>query len=335
MTKINTNPVQNLLFNNTVAVFLTVCQHKNFSSAAKSLDISQASVSQSIIKMEKSLGVSLFDREVRPIALKPEAIMLRDQLIGPYANLGHTIEKIQSRNMLKPIMRLGVIDSLSANLAPSLIKIFSDQAQNISVLSGISATLATDLHNRDVDIIISSDPFDGEEGLSRYFLFREPHLLILPKESPLIGKQLSWQDLVNYELPLIRYSKRSSSGRLTNTHLSRICLQLPSKIEADTNGAVLASVAGGLGWSLSSLACLLQYDTLLTDLHLQPAPKPDFNRDIFVVTRQDEYLELVDAVIAESVKILSSKLLPKMKKIAPWSIDKVILASATSKDRIN
>ncbi|NRA16476.1 MAG: LysR family transcriptional regulator [Oceanospirillaceae bacterium] len=334
MNQININAPQNLLFNNTLSIFLTVCQHKNFSKAAKALNISQASVSQSIIKMEKSLGVSLFDREVRPITLKPEAIMLRDQLAGPYTKLGHTIEAIQSRNMLKPIMRLGVIDSLSANLAPSLIKIFSHQAQNISVLSGISTNLATDLHNREVDIIITSDPFDGEEGLSRYFLFREPHLLVLPKNSKLVGKQLSWQELADYELPLIRYSKRSASGRMTNTHLSRICLQLPSKIEADTNGAVLASVAGGLGWSLTSLACLLQYETLLADLHLQPVPKPDFSRDIYVVTRQDEYLELVDAVITESVKILSSKLLPNMKKIAPWAVDKVILASETSKGKV-
>jgi DNA-binding transcriptional LysR family regulator len=328
MSKLMTKNPQNLLFNPTLGIFLAVCQHKNFSRAAQALNMSQASVSQSVIKLEKSLGVSLFDREVRPIALKPEAIMLRDQLSKPFAKLAHTIETIQSRNMLKPIMRLGVVDSLSANLAPSLIKIFSSQAQNISVFSGISTNLAADLQNREVDIIITSDPFDGAEGLSRYFLFREPHLLALPKDSPLVGEQLSWQQLADYELPLIRYSKRSASGRITNTHLSRICLSLPSKIEADTNGAVLASVAGGLGWALSSLACLLQYESLLTDLHLQAAPKPGFNRDIYVVTRQDEYLELVEAVITESVNILSEKLLPKMKKIAPWAVDDIILASS-------
>jgi DNA-binding transcriptional LysR family regulator len=60
--------VHSLLYGASLKVFVPLCRHRSFTLAAKTLGLSQAFVSQSIQKLELALGVSLFDRQVRPIA---------------------------------------------------------------------------------------------------------------------------------------------------------------------------------------------------------------------------------------------------------------------------
>ena len=50
-------------------VFETVAQTRNFTAAARLLDISQPAVSQNIAELEKAVGCQLFDRSRSEIAL--------------------------------------------------------------------------------------------------------------------------------------------------------------------------------------------------------------------------------------------------------------------------
>lgn len=325
MASTTQNSVHSLLYSTTLDTFLAVCQHQSFTKAAKALGLGQSSVSQNIQKLEESLGVTLFDREVRPIMLKPEAIMLREVLEGQFSEIEQVVSLIREQNELKPIVKIGVIDSLSTNVAPALIRKLTEQTRQVSVLSGISPNIAQDLLNREVDIIITSDPLDGIEGLSRYFLCQEPHLLVLPKQSELVGTQVTWQQLISYALPIVRYSRRSASGRVVDTHFSRMRMTVPFKIEADTTRVVLSMVADGLGWALSTPLCLMQCKDMLEDVHMQPAPQPSFSREIYIVTRHKEYLGLVDIILAECARQLSVSLLPDIKQKFPWSVNEIVI----------
>lgn len=327
MTGFDNKSIQSLLYSKTLETFLAVCQHQNFTSAAKALGASQSAISQNIQKLEDALGVKLFDRDVRPIALRPEAILLRDQLQGQFADLENTVALIREQNAINPIARLGVIDSLSSNIAPALIRLLLAKTKRISVLSGISPNVAQDLLNRDVDIIITLDSLDNVEGLSRYFLCREPHVLVLPKGSPLKDKPLGWQQLMDYDLPLVRYSRRSASGRVIDNHFSRMRMSFPFRLEADTTEVMLSVVADGLGWALSSPLALMQCENILPSVHLQPAPSPSFYRDVYVVTRYKEYESLVETILQEATNQLYSQILPKIQALAPWVVDEIVIES--------
>ena len=52
--------------------FREVARRGSFSAAAEALFISQSAVSQSIKNLESQLGVALFDRRGKQIALTPE-----------------------------------------------------------------------------------------------------------------------------------------------------------------------------------------------------------------------------------------------------------------------
>lgn len=326
-----------LLYSKFLGVFLAVCEHQSFTKAAKVLELSQSSVSQNILKLEETLGVSLFNRDVRPITMNQDAILLRDLLEEQFSDIEQTISSIRELNELKPIVKIGIIDSLSANVAPALIQLLSEQTRQISVLSGVSPNISDDLMNREVDIIITSDPLDGVEGLNRFFLCEEPHLLVLPKEFSFIDSTVTWQSLIESDLPLIRYSRRSSSGRIAETHFSRMRMSPPVKVEADTTRVLLSMVADGLGWAVSTPLCLLQCKDLISEVHVKPLPKPSFNRGIYIVTRKKEYQGLVDIILNECRHQLRNNLLPKIETNFPWCIPEMViddLEKTVLKDKI-
>lgn len=57
--------------------FLAACQHRNMTTAAAELNISQPALTQAIARMEQLLGVQLFNRSTRPFALTPYGEVVR------------------------------------------------------------------------------------------------------------------------------------------------------------------------------------------------------------------------------------------------------------------
>ena len=63
-------------------IFVQVADSWGISSAARQMGLTQSAVSQTIASLEQSLGVQLFDRDVRPMALTPSGTILLDKARG-------------------------------------------------------------------------------------------------------------------------------------------------------------------------------------------------------------------------------------------------------------
>lgn len=57
--------------------FLTVARERNITNAAKVLHITQPTLSRQMTLLEEQLGVKLFVRDSRPLALTDEGFLLR------------------------------------------------------------------------------------------------------------------------------------------------------------------------------------------------------------------------------------------------------------------
>lgn len=320
-----------LIFSKTLETFLVVCEHRSFTVAAKILNLSQSAVSQNIHRLEDNLGLTLFDRQVRPIALRPEALLLQEQLQKQFKDIDTLVGQIREQQLQKSLIRIGVIESLAPYLALNLIKELSGKAKQITLLSGISSNIAGELLNRKVDIIISNSALDETSGLNRYRLFQEPHVLIFPKSSQTnIPKRppQNWQELVSIALPMIFYSRRSALGKAIESQLKRLRLDIPVWIEADTNRVIFSLVAEGMGWAITTPLCLQQCPDMLDRLTIMPLPSPNFSRELHVITRQDEPTLLVESVLNECTKQLQSQIVPKLGQIAPWAAEQMVVTVA-------
>jgi DNA-binding transcriptional LysR family regulator len=93
-----------------VRVFLTLSDHLHFGEAADQLRISHSRVSQILQELEAKLGVRLFDRSSRRVALTPAGAQLRDRVTDPYTELRHVLRETRARaEQVSGELRLGLL----------------------------------------------------------------------------------------------------------------------------------------------------------------------------------------------------------------------------------
>ena len=104
-------------FSRSFSVFMKVMEEKKFSAAAVKLQLTQSSISQTIAGLETSLGVDLFNRESRPPQPTKEAVKLYEALKESEKNVSQILVNIQYENLVKPAVRIGMIESAGKVIA--------------------------------------------------------------------------------------------------------------------------------------------------------------------------------------------------------------------------
>lgn len=306
-----------LIYSKSLETFFAVCETRSFTRASEVLGLSQSAVSQNVLRLEEMLGVTLFERNVRPIELTPEARLLKEQIDTHAAEVAGTLSRIREANALKPIVRAAVIESLSPNIAPSLLRSLAQQSNRISILTGTSDNIINGLLQHQVDVIVSSSPFNEIEGLSRYFLFEEPHVLIMPKSLSKGRRDWTWHDLQYCGLPVVRYLGQTGSGSTIETYFRTMRLDFPMRFEADTSRVVFSLVAAGVGWGLTTPLCLLQCADMVSQMDVLPAPGPIFSREIHVIIRKGQNQDLAQSVLRICAAELQDSIVSELVRIAP------------------
>ena len=126
--------------------FVALAQSKSYSVAASKLDISQPSLTRSIQKMEQSLGVKLFTRDSRRVALTYHGDLVlkhSDKILNTVCNLEADIKINSGRSSGKLTIGGGTL--ASSNILNDILHNFSKEHPNVSV----------ELRTRDIDELCS------------------------------------------------------------------------------------------------------------------------------------------------------------------------------------
>ncbi|WP_269715279.1 LysR family transcriptional regulator [Caulobacter sp. NIBR2454] len=101
--------------------FDAAARHLSFTRAAAELAITQGAISQRIKALEQSLGVRLFDRLTRALALTPEGEILARSVREGFSRIDQGLEAVSADTGEGRILRLGVSASFASRwLAPRL-----------------------------------------------------------------------------------------------------------------------------------------------------------------------------------------------------------------------
>lgn len=103
-------------------LFVLICELQSFSKAASVIGQTQSSVSRRIDAFERKLGLTLFNRTVRPIAPTQEGRVLFHEINHHADALEETVGRFRIKNALNPVIHIGCVESLSLDLIPKLIK---------------------------------------------------------------------------------------------------------------------------------------------------------------------------------------------------------------------
>ena len=307
------------LLHNDLDVFLTLCDTRSFSLAAQKLTLTQSAITKKIQRLENNLGVDLFDRSKRQIDLTKEGAVLMHQAKLAREALERTAGEIREGAFLRPEFRVGTIESLAKCFLPSFIANVRQEASRVLAVTGTSQTLISALQHREIDFAFVSDLFSEMQGLTRLKVFEERSVLLMPaKFAAGHSKKWTWDEIQLCGLPYLQYFRDGGAGRLNDTYLSLLHLDIPARIEVDSTSTMLSLVANGIGWTITRALAILQNPEKAKDVIVLPLPAPELSRPLYLVARPDESQRLISRVGEVSREIFNNEITPELKKIAPW-----------------
>ena len=297
--------------------FVTTLKIGSMSETARALGITQSAVSQQIGNLEKMLGARLIDRSLRPLRATSDGV----QLITRAESLLEETNRIvsSSRNLSErsiPILRLCVLSSLSRILSPSIALTLRETLpiERVVVTSGLAHMHRRALLNREADILITSDPLLEIDYLERHEVLVEPFVLLMPAGMAFSGdlQQLGSQ------LPLVRYHAESPIGIRIQVHLRRQGIELRHWCEFDAAESIVAMVAAGKAWAITSALHVLEGATDWSRFQCLPLPKPGMSRQTVVVSRRGELKGLPSRVADLAKTIVRDSVAPEIVKRIPF-----------------
>ena len=272
----------------SLEIFLAVCEAGAMAAAARELGLTQPAISLAIAELERKTGTSLFDRTVRPLALTLAGGLMRQRASALIADARQIAPLLRETKHGKvPLIRVGLVDSLSRALTVPLSQYLASRADEVSILSGLTATHASELLTRRLDLFLGVDDLEELPGLERWELFREPYVLLMSSRNGAVRSVAELKKLAN-AVPLIRFSGRSQTGLEIERHLRRLGVDIPNSFEFDSPYAVAAMVAAGLGFAITTPVCFAESQVSSKGLQIARLPGPQISRKLTMVARYRE-----------------------------------------------
>ena len=302
----------------SLEIFLAVCDTGSMAAASRQLQLTQPAVSQMIADIEARTGTMLFDRAVRPLGLTPAGGLLRQRASGLLAEARQIAPLLREteRNHF-PLIRVGLVDSMSRALSASLGQKLSEVTDHVSILSGLTASHASALLTRRLDVLIGVDDLDDIDGLERWPILSEPYILLAPDHLPQPRDPADLVTLAQMS-ELVRFSARSHTGVEIDRHLRRLRIDLPRRMEFDTPFGVTARVAARRGFAITTPMCIFEAAMPLDGLVCWPLPGPSIGRKLTLIARKQELGRVPGEVALFCRQSLREGALAALAKAVPW-----------------
>ena len=170
--------------------FRVVAEELNFTRAAERLNMSQPPLSLQIRTLEEELGVPLFIRGKRKLALTPEGLLLKrrtDQLLAFSEKTKRELREMKDE--LAGTLHLGLVEGRAPYLASRWIRDFRKKYPLVdySLSNGSSDDVLEMLTRGFIDLAVIAAPYD-EEHLEGVVAGREPWVAMIPRDHRLAGE---------------------------------------------------------------------------------------------------------------------------------------------------
>jgi len=234
-----------------ITTFVKVVEYNNFTKAAESLGYSQAAVTAQIKALEAELGVPLFDRIGRGIALTEEG-----KTFLPYAlNVLNAEEAARSSvhpaEELAGTLRICSPSSFAAGPLPALLRRFHELHPQVDVTVKISDYLEDNLlklTRGEIDFLII---LDEPNALPDFRLFAEkpaPIIFVTHPANPLHKKKtIKINDLL--ESDFIVCDRGIGYSALLEKKLLEQGVQMPTSMDVGSVEAIIRILLSGFGTS--------------------------------------------------------------------------------------
>ena len=288
---------------------IAVAETRHFGKAAERCFVSQPTLSGQIKKLEKELGVTIFERTQRSVEVTPvgEAILEHARQIMEQAEVIDQLALAHQDSLAGPL-RVGAIPTLSPYLMPlMLLPLKKKHPQMKLVLSEeLTDTLLERLRNHEIDAALLATPVE-EPDLEALPLFDEPFYIAYPREHPFYAKEkITRRDLESVNLLLLAEGHCLAKQAMDVCHLKeRDQKGDMADLRAASLETLLQLVAAGFGCTLVPALAMRGSWTSGSGVVAQPLALPDAYRRVSLVFRHSyprrQALEAMAAIIQDNL----------------------------------
>jgi len=241
-----------MLNSKQIEVFYTVYKEGSLTRAARSLNVSQPSISNSLSYSEQKLNLKLFLRQGRRLIPTPEADILykHAQEVNRHISQFNNV----SRNLISDqlgYINVGCTPSLGLRLMPKLIKAYLKQEPQalFNIVNLQSSELERQLRELTFDIVVCFNP-EESDIIRKQVLKKGQMLLITPPDFRSSKAELHISEISDLPFIRIKNLQPSESRDSLESHLRRNKIDLKWVVQTETFEVAKSLVAEGIGFAL-------------------------------------------------------------------------------------
>ncbi|WP_329057880.1 LysR family transcriptional regulator [Amycolatopsis sp. NBC_01480] len=169
--------------------FVAVAEELNFSRAAARLGIAQPPLSRAIRELERQLGVQLFERSRRHVALTRAGIILLEDARNLLDAVAAAAHRARNAGRESPVLRIALKADYDAGLLPDLLDAYrsTDDALPVDLVLGGRGDQVLALRTGRADVALIPTPFD-DSGFDLEPLVTEERVVALAANDPLAAR---------------------------------------------------------------------------------------------------------------------------------------------------
>lgn len=306
-------------------VFQICAEKGSLQAAAEETGLSISTVSHHLRSLEEHLGIALFDHRRRPLVLTTKGRVFWRSVEPALLTIRRAQAEASAGDVTEAsYLRLGAIDDFDSDITPELAVHLAETMPrcDFSFHTDMSHTIIGMLHKRQLDVGITSTPPDGLQGLVQRPFLRDPFLVVAPAAS-----EVSASDLLDgrSDLPFLRFSSHLIIARQIEGQLKRLGLSLPPRFECSSNPTLMAMVASGAGWGISTPLHYTRARRFHDQVRIEPFPARKFARVLAVLATPDCAHSVIDMVDRKVRELVTYHAIDPMLEKAPWLKDSFAL----------
>ena len=289
--------------------------------------LSVSTISHHLRNLEEHLGVELFNHSRRPMVLTPKGqVFLRNIDDALYAIRKAKAEASAGNITEASHLRLGTIEDFDSDIIPELAVSLSARMPrcDFTYQTDSSHAILSMLRDRQLDLGITTTPAERLRDLQDTPLLQDPFVVVLPKSSEHV-----LQEAIDGRstLPFLRFTSNQIISRQIESQLRRTGLSLPHRFECASNQTLMAMVAAGAGWTITTPLLFSRARRFQDKLKMVAFPGRSFSRTLAIVSTPDCSRSILDLIDNRMRALITEHAIKPFHQSTPWLKDSFALIS--------
>tara|TARA_R110002051_G_scaffold137753_6_gene210299 strand:+ start:13134 stop:14105 length:972 start_codon:yes stop_codon:yes gene_type:complete len=304
-----------------LTTFRTLAHCGSVQATAQQTGLSVSTVSHQVQCLEKHLGSALVDHACRPMVLTAQGVVyLRyvEDILDLSAQASREMNAAAPRNLAR--LRFAMIEDFESDIGPEITQLLASMLPKcrFTLYTRVSQDILDMLRNRQLDIGIATQPQVPLQDVHEYPLLRDPFVIAVPAASGVTA-----QDCMAGAsgLPFLRYMRSQIMGALIEAQLSRMRIQLENTFELDSTSSIMALVARGSGWAITTPSNYARSRRFQAQVRLLPLPRKSFARTISMFVAEPHLEDLAQVIATALRSHLSAQTIGLIVDMYPWIAD--------------